>query len=139
MITSEIYGLLCHIFINSCHLVNRTLRYQMTTIQNDRSVADSLYLLQRMRNEKHGHSLIEHVHDLFLTLAAVITLSSLALFKYSSFFSENVNSLFSLNLPNLKLALPIGISFYTFQALTYVIDVYRGSVKVQPSFYKLLL
>ena len=76
---------------------------------------------------------------LFLTLAAVITLSSLALFKYSSFFSENVNSLFSLNLPNLKLALPIGISFYTFQALTYVIDVYRGSVKVQPSFYKLLL
>ena len=68
---------------------------------------------------------------LFLTLAAVITLSSLALFKYSSFFSENVNSLFSLNLPNLKLALPIGISFYTFQALTYVIDVYRGSVKVQ--------
>ena len=76
---------------------------------------------------------------LFLTLAAVITLSSLALFKYSSFFSENVNSLFSLNLPNLNLALPIGISFYTFQALTYVIDVYRGSVKVQPSFYKLLL
>ena len=65
---------------------------------------------------------------LFLTLAAVITLSSLALFKYSSFFSENVNSLFSLNLPSLKLALPIGISFYTFQALTYVIDVYRGSV-----------
>ena len=42
-------------------------------------------------------------------------------------------------MPSLKLALPIGISFYTFQALTYVIDVYRGSVKVQPSFYKLLL
>ena len=88
--------------------------------------------------------LIERFRDrwqskLFLALAAVITLSSLALFKYSSFFSENVNSLFSLNLPSLKLALPIGISFYTFQALTYVTDVYRGSVKVQPSFYKLLL
>ena len=60
--------------------------------------------------------LIERFRDrwqskLFLTLAAVITLSSLALFKYSSFFSENVNSLFSLNLPSLKLALPIGISF----------------------------
>lgn len=52
--------------------------------------------------------LIERFRDrwqskLFLTLAAVITLSSLALFKYSSFFSENVNSLFSLNLPSLKL------------------------------------
>ena len=46
---------------------------------------------------------------------------------------------FSLDLPSLKLALPIGISFYTFQALTYVIDVYRGSVKVQPSFLQIAL
>ena len=71
---------------------------------------------------------------LFLTFAAVITLSSLALFKYSSFFSENVNSLFSLNLPSLKLALPIGISFYTFQTLSYTIDVYRKEMKPTKSF-----
>lgn len=74
-----------------------------------------------------------------LALTAGITLSSLGLFKYFDFFAGNVNSLFSANVPLLKLALPIGISFYTFRALTYVVDVYRGPVGVQKSFYKLLL
>ncbi len=76
---------------------------------------------------------------LFLILTVVITVSSLGLFKYSDFFARGLNSAFSLNLPFLNLALPIGISFYTFQALTYVVDVYRGTVEVQTSFYKLLL
>lgn len=76
---------------------------------------------------------------LFLALACVITLSSLGLFKYTGFFCENLNSIFSFNIPGINITLPIGISFYTFQALTYVIDVYRGRVRVQGSFYKLLL
>ena len=76
---------------------------------------------------------------LFLFLSVVITLSSLALFKYSDFFAQSLNSAFSLNIKSLGLALPIGISFYTFQALTYVVDVYRGKVRVQDSFFKLLL
>lgn len=76
---------------------------------------------------------------LFLTLSVLLTLSSLGLFKYSDFFAEAANSVFSVQLPMLGLALPIGISFYTFQALTYVVDVYRGRVPVQPCFYKLLL
>lgn len=76
---------------------------------------------------------------LFLTLACVITLSSLAVFKYTGFVCENLNSVFSINIPGINITLPIGISFYTFQALSYVIDVYRGNVKVQPHFYKLLL
>ena len=75
----------------------------------------------------------------FLALTAAITLSFLAVFKYANFFTENVNSLFNLNLRVLGLSLPVGISFYTFQALTYVIDVYRGKVRVQRSFFKLLL
>lgn len=76
---------------------------------------------------------------LFLTLAVVITLSSLGLFKYFDFFAESANRFMQLNIPLLGLALPIGISFYTFQALTYVVDVYRGKVPVQPYFTKLLL
>ena len=75
---------------------------------------------------------------LFLTLAVVLTLSSLGLFKYYDFFTTAANDLFSVNIPLLGVALPIGISFYTFQALTYVVDVYRGRVPVQTSFYKLL-
>ncbi len=79
------------------------------------------------------------VAKLFLALTVGLTLSSLALFKYADFFTVNANSLFSVNIQPLGLALPIGISFYTFQALTYVVDVYRGKVEVQKSFFKLLL
>lgn len=75
----------------------------------------------------------------FLALAVVLTLSSLALFKYFDFFASSADNLFSLHIPLLNLSLPIGISFYTFQALTYVIDVYRGRVPLQTQFYKLLL
>lgn len=76
---------------------------------------------------------------LFLALAVILTLSSLGLFKYYDFFTIAANSLFSVQIPLLGVALPIGISFYTFQALTYVVDVYRDKVPVQTSFYKLLL
>lgn len=76
---------------------------------------------------------------LFLTLAVVLTLSSLGVFKYFDFFAESTGSFMHLQIPLLGLSLPIGISFYTFQALTYVVDVYRGKVPVQPYFYKLLL
>jgi alginate O-acetyltransferase complex protein AlgI len=76
---------------------------------------------------------------LFVFVTATVTLASLALFKYADFFTNNANSLFNLNITPLGLALPIGISFYTFQALTYVVDVYRGKVTVQKNFFKLLL
>ena len=61
----------------------------------------------------------------------MISLGLLGFFKYSDFFIENINSIFSSDIALLKLALPIGISFYTFQILSYTIDVYRGDVKVQ--------
>ncbi|MGN0571239.1 MAG: MBOAT family O-acyltransferase [Candidatus Fimenecus sp.] len=76
---------------------------------------------------------------LFLTLAVVLTLSSLGVFKYFDFFAESANNLIHIHIPLLGLSLPIGISFYTFQALTYVVDVYREKAPVQPYFYKLLL
>lgn len=68
---------------------------------------------------------------LFLALSAVTSLGFLAYFKYADFFIENFNAVTGLSLPLLKIALPIGISFYTFQILSYTIDVYRGDVKAQ--------
>lgn len=68
---------------------------------------------------------------LFLTLAAVTSLGLLGYFKYADFFISNFNALTGLSLPLAKIALPIGISFYTFQILSYDIDVYRGEVKAQ--------
>ncbi len=68
---------------------------------------------------------------MWLVISVVISLGLLAIFKYADFFIENVNALTGLSIALLKIALPVGISFYTFQALSYVIDVYRGDVAVQ--------
>ena len=67
----------------------------------------------------------------FLVLSVVISLGLLAVFKYADFFVDSFNAVTGLSLPLLRLALPIGISFYTFQSLSYVIDVYRGNVPAQ--------
>ena len=66
--------------------------------------------------------------------AVVLNLLFLGIFKYSSFVVQNLNSLFQTNIPDPQLPLPIGISFYTFQAMSYVIDLYRREIRVQKSF-----
>ncbi|MDO5603514.1 MAG: MBOAT family O-acyltransferase, partial [Oscillospiraceae bacterium] len=68
---------------------------------------------------------------LFLILSIAGSLSMLLFFKYTDFFIRNINSLFSLSVPLLKLTLPLGISFYTFQTMSYSIDVYRRGVKAE--------
>lgn len=67
----------------------------------------------------------------FLTLSVVINLFILCFFKYADFLIQSVNGLTGAGLPLLNLPLPIGISFYTFQTMSYTIDVYRGKAKVQ--------
>lgn len=80
--------------------------------------------------------LIEKYHDtkfskLFLICSLSISLGMLGYFKYTDFFISNINSIFHSNIPLLRIALPIGISFYTFQILSYTIDVYRKDVPAQ--------
>ena len=67
----------------------------------------------------------------WLTVSVVISLTLLGLFKYADFFIDSVNAVTGLSIPLLRLALPVGISFYTFQSLSYTIDVYRGNVPAQ--------
>ncbi len=74
-----------------------------------------------------------------LISSIVINLSLLGFFKYWGFFINNVNVIFQGNLPYREFMLPIGISFYTFQTLSYSIDVYRGEVKAQKEYHKFLL
>ena len=74
---------------------------------------------------------------LCLALSAVISLGLLAYCKYADFFISSFNALTGLSIPLLKVSLPIGISFYTFQILSYVIDVYRGDVPAQRNFIDL--
>ncbi|MBR4888695.1 MAG: MBOAT family protein [Clostridia bacterium] len=72
-----------------------------------------------------------------LYAGCTVPLVFLAFFKYTDFLLGTVNSLFGVNLPLLRLVLPVGISFYTFQAISYVIDVYRDDVPVQKSWIDL--
>jgi len=81
--------------------------------------------------EKYKLSGQDKKSKIVLISSIVVNLGILCFFKYSNFFITNVNSLFSSSISLLNLALPIGISFYTFQTMSYTIDVYRGEVSAQ--------
>ncbi|NLC90144.1 MAG: hypothetical protein GX681_08815 [Clostridiaceae bacterium] len=73
----------------------------------------------------------------WLILAVTFSLALLGYFKYADFFIQNFNAVTGMSLPLLKVALPIGISFYTFQIMSYTIDVYRQDTPAQRSIIKL--
>ena len=75
-------------------------------------------LVERYRNKRSGRTLC--------VISVGISLSFLLCFKYLDFFLENLNRVAGLEISLLGLALPIGISFYTFQIISYTVDVYRG-------------
>lgn len=91
------------------------------------------YILARLTGE------CPKIRKLTMTLAVVINLSLLVIFKYSGFLVDTFNSVTGAGIPVPQVRMPIGISFFTFQALSYVIDVYRGDASVQKNFGKVLL
>jgi alginate O-acetyltransferase complex protein AlgI len=86
-----------------------------------------------------GVSKFVNYKKLVMTINIIINLGILVYFKYTGFLVEQFNGFFNLSIPVPQITLPIGISFFTFQAMSYVIDVYRGSVDVQKNFAKVLL
>ena len=78
-----------------------------------------------------GRARSKGIKKLFLVSSIVVNLGVLCFFKYADFLVGTINQLAGTNIPLLNLPLPIGISFYTFQTMSYSIDVYRGQVKVQ--------
>ena len=74
--------------------------------------------------------------EIFL-ITIIIHIGLLCIFKYTDLFITTINSIFKSNINLFNIALPIGISFYTFQILSYVIDVYKGKVSVQKNILKL--
>ncbi len=92
------------------------------------SIAANFYLAKAM-DKRRGTG----AHRGLMIAATVLDLGMLGVFKYADFAISSLNSALRLDLPGAGLALPVGISFYTFQILSYVIDVYRGIVPVQKS------
>lgn len=68
---------------------------------------------------------------IYLWISVFFNLGMLFTFKYSNFFINNLNTIFDLSIQNVNLTLPLGISFYTFQTMSYTIDVYRSKVKAE--------
>ena len=83
------------------------------------------YYFYGLAIEKSSHK------KLWLTASILTGALLLGIFKYCDFFIDSFNGIFGTSLPLLRLALPIGISFYTFQCMSYTIDVYRGDTKAQ--------
>ncbi len=79
------------------------------------------------------------IDTLATTLAVIYDFAMLGIFKYSGFIVENINALFSFDIPVPDIKLPIGISFYTFQTVSYIIDCHWETVKVQKKFSNFLL
>ena len=76
----------------------------------------------------------------FLALGILLDLSILGYYKYEAFFARIVNKMFHAQLlPVLNIALPIGISFFTFQAISYIVDVYRGDTEASKSIVNVAL
>lgn len=92
------------------------------------SIAD--YVIGRLIGKYYGTKKAK----VLLLFSLIVSVGLLFFFKYVNFLIMNINGFFSLQLPELQLALPLGISFYTFQTMSYIIDVYRGKVRAQKSF-----
>lgn len=88
-------------------------------------------LIEKNRNNQKA--------KMYLIFSIIICLSSLFIFKYLNFSIDILNYLFPLKINKTHLTLPIGISFYTFQIISYIVDLYRGKVAIQKNPFKLLL
>lgn len=74
-----------------------------------------------------------------VAFSLILSLGMLFVFKYTNFFIDNINGIFGTSIANTKIELPIGISFYTFQIISYIMDCYWGKVKVQHNYFRLLM
>lgn len=97
-----------------------------------------LLLFSSVSDWLHGLYIEEHRNQrsakIALISSIVINLAMLGIFKYTDFFISTINSVFNADIPLTGIALPIGISFFTFQTMSYSIDVYRGNARAQRNF-----
>ena len=78
-----------------------------------------------------GSAKSQNAKKIWLTVSVIVGIALLTIFKYADFFIQSFSAVTGLSIPLLKLALPIGISFYTFQCMSYAVDVYRGETEAQ--------
>ncbi len=97
------------------------------------------HLIEASRTKNKRFKVNKNKDKILLIISITINLGFLVIFKYSGFLIENLNFLIHTSIPVPKFNLPIGISFYTFQTMSYTIDVYRNDVKAEKSFFNFLM
>ncbi len=103
----------------------------LLSIINDYTFSNLIQRLRENNSEK------KNLEKLYFIISVVINLGLLTVFKYGDFIIDNINYVFNTHIPNANLPLPLGISFYTFQTMSYSIDVYRGRLRAQKNFLTL--
>ena len=107
------------------------VNYLLLMLSGVRSVYVFAFVIAQIKTQK--------IRKLFVVLSVVVNLGVLGYYKYTNFFIENINHFIKNDIKIATIVLPIGISFFTFQAMSYVIDVYRGDVAAQKNpFYVML-
>jgi len=82
-----------------------------------------ILLIEKYRDKK--------VSKVYMLISVAVSLSGLIYFKYTNFFITNINNAVGSNIPLINMLMPIGISFYTFQLLSYTVDLYKGQIEIQ--------
>ena len=129
-----IWLLLCSYFIYSFNNYNHTIILILSTILT----YFTGIILEKILNKKY---IREKYKKILLFLSIILNLLLLIVFKYLPFITDNINNIFKLdlNISKFNIFLPIGISFYTFQTLSYIIDIYNGKTKAEKNFLKYAL
>ena len=128
-----IYGLSPPKYKNAVLFLGSIIFYCMGVLEYPVYIV--LFLLTIVFNFIIGEfiSAFRRASKVWLTIGIVFNFMWLIFFKYTSFIFENVNSIPLINLPLKNIVLPIGISFYTFQNVSYIVDVYRRNAKAETS------
>ena len=119
-----------------------TLSIYITALKIDKIgtvISEKIKKIESKEEKKKIKNQAKKKKKIVLTIGIIINITMLVVLKYSGFIIGEVNNLFKINIPIFKFLLPLGISYYTLQAISYIVDVYRGKIKAEKNFGKIAL
>lgn len=123
-------------------IILSTLSIYITALKIDKIgniVSEKVKTIENKEEKKKIKNQAKRKKKIVLTAGILINIAMLVVLKYSGFIIEELNNLFKVNIPIFKFLLPLGISYYTLQAISYIVDVYRGKIKAEKNFGKVAL
>lgn len=119
-----------------------TLSIYITALKIDKignKISEKVKSIENKEEKKRLKNEAKKKKKIVLAIGILINIAMLVVLKYSGFIIGELNNLFKVNIPAFKFLLPLGISYYTLQAISYIVDVYRGKIKAEKNFGKVAL